>query len=79
MANNSDYLQQLQTEKDNLDTSFVNAIRLISAGKERTSVDAEVALAGKPLRHAASYIRTMGKESYRFGRLQTYKYSLITI
>ena len=39
MANSPEYLQQLQAEKDNLDSSFVNAVRLISAGKERTSID----------------------------------------
>ncbi|KAI0224186.1 KH domain-containing, RNA-binding, signal transduction-associated protein 3 [Lamellibrachia satsuma] len=42
MANNSDYLQQLQTEKDNLDTSFVNAIRLISAEIQRVQTGGAV-------------------------------------
>ena len=59
MASSPEYLQQLQAEKDNLDSSFVNAVRLISAGKERTAIIDEqvlhgVAMLGLAMPHAAS-------------------------
>ena len=42
MANSPEYLQQLQAEKDNLDSSFVNAVRLISAEIQRVQTGGPV-------------------------------------
>ena len=37
-ADNSEYIAQLQAEKDNLEASFTNAQKLISDGKNRVLI-----------------------------------------
>ena len=37
-ADNSEYIAQLQAEKDNLESSFTNAQKLISDGKNRVLI-----------------------------------------